>query len=216
MSTSLAFHFLNDLKNTLPENYKYEIEGFDQNTAIKYLQYSLDPNKLREDLQLLCKDVISRLGCNPLYLKQIVLYLFQKNIIGFYDNTICIQNFELLKTELEGLPLETHSLINLRYKTLLEQNGDIKDRIKDLFWSVLIFDKFPKMFTRCIDGLPLGLLKTCTELGFLKSDGETITFEHQLIAKSILISIQEDAYTPHPIITEIGLSEATKNNVIKE
>lgn len=216
MSTSLAYHFLNDLKNTLPEDYKYEIEGFDQNDAIKYLQYSLDPDKLREDLEPLCKDVISRLGCNPLYLKQIVLYLFQKNIIGFYDNTICILNFELLQTELNGLPPETHSLINLRYTTLLKQNSDTKDRIKDLFWSVLIFDKFPKIFTRCIDGLPLGLLKTCTELGFLKSDGETVTFEHQLIAKSILISIQEDAYTAHPVITKIGLSEATKNNFIKE
>lgn len=216
MSTSLAYHFLNDLKNTLSEDYKYEIEGFDRNTAIKYLQYSLDPNKLREDLYPICKDVISRLGCNPLYLKQIVLYLFQKHIIGFYDNTICILNFELLKTELEGLPPETHSLINLRYKTFLEQNSDIKDRINDLFWSVLIFEKFPKIFTRCIDGLPLGLLKTCTELGFLKSDGETVTFEHQLIAKSILISIQEDAYNPHPIITEIGLREATKNNFINE
>ncbi len=215
-STSLAYHFLNDLKNTLSEDYKYEIEGFDQNHAIKYLQYSLDPDKLREDLEPLCKDIISRLGCNPLYLKQIVLYLFQKNIIGFYDNTICILNFELLQTELEGLPAGTHSLINLRYKTLLEQNSDINDQIKDLFWAVLIFDKFPKIFTRCIDGLPLGLLKTCIELGFLKSDGETITFEHQLIAKSILISIQEDAYTAHPIITEIGLSEATKNNFIKE
>ena len=215
ISSSLSYQFLNHLKITLPEEYKCEITGFDENNAIRYLKSSLDPDNLREDIESLCKNIVSRLGCNPLYLKQIVLYLYQKEIIGFYNNAICVLNFERLQSELTILPESTYSLINLRYKTLIQNNYSNKDQINDLFWSVLIFDKFPKKFINCIKGYSSGLLKNCVELGFLKDDGETITFEHQLIEKAILISLQDDSYSPNPKIIDIGLSTETKKNFLK-
>ncbi len=209
--------FLKYYKNIIPKDYIIEIVGFNKEDALQYLQASLDPNKIRDDITHLCEKLIEKVNPTPLYLKQIVLYLYQKKIIVFHNENICFKSIDLLADAFNDLPENIHNTIVLRLNMLFDNNKSQIQQIYDLFWSILIFNEFPLFFVKYIDGMENEIVNKCVELGFLKyGNDNTLVFEHQLIAKSILIIVQNTAYTPNPIIHNISLSKKTSNNFINQ
>lgn len=214
--TSTAENYFKYYLNTVPKEYTYKIIGFDKKTAVEYLKQSLDPNAIREDITDLCEETVSRFEPNPLFLKQIIYYLYQQNIIVFQGQNVCFNSLERLKDALDNLPENIFNTIKYRLKLLIDSAFEQRQQIYDLFWAILVFGELPLTSTNCIDGIDKGTVKKCIELGFLKYDGNNaLIFEHQLIAKSVLIIIQNEAYCDNPSITKIELSEATAVNLSK-
>ena len=214
--TSIAKNYYKYYSNTVPIDYIYKINGFNKETAVEYLKQSLDPNKVRDDITDLCEETVRHLEPNPLFLKQIVYYLYQQKIIVFQDRNVCFSSLERLKDALSDLPENIHNTIKFRLNLLIDTIPEQKRQIFDLFWSVLVFGEFPLKFTYLIDGVDNSTVKRCIDLGFLKyGENNTLIFEHQLIAKSVLIIIQNDAYTDSPFINKILLSKATAANFIE-
>ncbi|MDE7337182.1 MAG: hypothetical protein K2N32_03620, partial [Clostridia bacterium] len=111
ISGSPADSFFKHLRCTVKEKYKICLQGFDDNNAVDFLQYCLDPLKERNDLLELYKTVARRAKNNPLFLKQAVLYLHQLKVIGFQNDTICILNHAMLDEALSGLPNSVFDII---------------------------------------------------------------------------------------------------------
>lgn len=153
---------------------------------------------------------------NPLFLKQTVLYLHQLKIIGFQNDTICILNQIRLVKALNGLPDSVFDLIRARCSLLISHADGVKTQINDLFWSILIFGEFPEKFAYKIHDFNIKALNLCLELGFIKHSAYgALVFEHQLIAKSVLLLLESKTYNAHPAIVSIGLSSATAKNYLE-
>ncbi|MCH5165041.1 MAG: ATP-binding protein [Clostridiales bacterium] len=216
ISDSPADNFFQHLKCNVKEKYDICLEGFDEVKAVDYLKYSLDPRSVRNDLEELYKSVAIRANNNPLFLKQLVLYLYQQNVIGFQNDTLCIMNYTRLIQELNSLPGTVFDLMRARFQLLIKNTKTNKGKIKDLFWSLLIFGEMPEKFVNYIDSFNMKVLNHCIELGFIKrSVNDTLVFEHQLIAKSILLILEEKTYNPRPSITKLGLSDSTAKNFLE-
>lgn len=226
LNDATAGAFLNFLKANITDfTFRIEVTGFDLQSAILYLKSSLDPENLRNDLDKLCAKIINKAyGSNnenvkiqPLLLKQIVLYLFQQNIISFRNNTVCILDIASLENAIECLPENLYLLIQERYKLLLSECDDQHEQLADLMWLVLVFGELPETSVNKIDGIMNSTLKKCVELGFLKYTAKNeITFEHQLIEKSILLMLENLPYHNLPVITEIKLRKSTTDKLISD
>ena len=210
LKESSAYAFFNYIKNSVLEQFKIEITGFDKDNAAQYLKQSLDPDGLRDDLDGLCKETIAKVGTNPLYLKQIIHYLTQKKVIGFQGETFCILNHQKLMEALSDLPATLHELITLRYNLLTDTFSSQKEQIADIFWSILLFQSVPEALLQKIDGIQPQTLRACISTGFIKfGENNCLVYDHQLIAKSLLVLLEEKAYTPKPEISKIGLRKST-------
>ena len=216
ISDSPTDNFFKHLKCVVKDKFNILLQGFDDNSAIEYLEYSLDPQGERKDLEELYKEVAKRAQNNPLFLKQIVLYLNQQEIIGFQNDTICILNHSKLIDELSSLPSTVFDMIRARFQLLIANAGCLKKQIEDLFWSILIFGEFSESYIYYIDKFNMDVLNLCIMLGFIKHGSyDTLLFEHQLIAKSTLLLLENKAYNAHPFITQLGLSDLTAKNFLE-
>ena len=205
-----ADNFFKHLKCVLTDKFKICLKGFNEINAADYLKYSLDPQDVRKDLGNLCKTVAARVQNNPLFLKQIVLYLLQNHVIGFLNDTLCILNHAKLIEELNSLPDTVFDIMRARYHLLIKNAGSFQTQIQDLFWSILIFGNLPEKYVYYIENFEISALNICVELGFIKHGANnTLVFEHQLIAKSVLLLLEGKTYNSHPIITKLGLSAST-------
>ena len=207
---SAAYIFFTHVKNLVPEKLRVEISGFDEKNAVLYLKHALDPDNLRNDIDVLCAQTVAKVGTNPLFLKQIVHYLHQKEIIDFKGGAICIVNHRELVDALSDLPATIHELLALRYKLLSETLSSQKEQLDDLFWSILLFNAAPENLVQKIDGLQPETLRACLSAGFVKyGENNCLVYDHQLIAKSLLILLEGKDYCPKPEISKIGLRQST-------
>ncbi len=210
-------NFFNYYKSTISKDYKHNLVGFDKNNAVQYLRDSLDPKKTRNDISDFCSEIVNRIGTNPLFLKQIILYLFQKKFIGFINQTICFQSIDSISEALDCIPKNINDTIKFRFDLLLKSHKNQQDQIFDLFWSLLIFGKFPTHLQYCIEGIDSTTIKECIELGFINyGENNTLVFEHQLIAKSVLLTLQNDSYNENPVVNKIGLRTITATSYLDE
>ena len=210
MYDTVADVFFRNVKNRVMPPYRIEITDFDDNAAALYLKECLDPKSFRNDLAYLYDKIVKRVGKNPFSLKQMVLYLYQKNIIGFMDDTLCILDCSALFDALNELPATVHETVTLRYALLKKSLKEYSVQLSDLMWSVLIFGELPEKFVNLIPNFNSDILKKCVELGFLKYNASgALIFDHQLLAKSILLILENKPYNDNPVITNIKIEQST-------
>lgn len=220
--------FFSYIKNKVAKPLKIEVLGFNRYFAKEYLRHCLDPNGIRSDLDDLCDIILQRLepksdlninsntAYNPLFLKQIILYLYQCKIIGFSNDTFCILNNEKFLAALQDLPETLFETITIRYKLLQEHYIKHKKQLSDLLWAVLIFGEMPEYFVKSIIAEEHDVFKTCIELGFLKYGvSNTVIFEHGLIAKAVLLLLENKPYCEQPTITSIKINKLTAKRILK-
>ena len=193
----------------VPENIM-EITGFDRKDARIYLRQTLDPALIRNDLDSLFEEIIDKVGTKPLVLKQIVLYLFQKNAIYFNNDCLVVSNADTLKEAISQLPDTIFEIVSTRYN-LLEKtfgNSEIGD-LHDFFWAVELFGELPWKVCDKIERFNSALISACTEMGFVRYDTfQNISFNHQLIGKAVLLKLQNRDYNSNPVMTNLKSSEA--------
>lgn len=216
---SIAYNFFTNQKKMAAKECCFELQEFDNTNAVRYLTESLDPFFLRNDTEELCERIVRRVGKNPLFLKQIVLYLNQIGVIGFRNETICILNHSGLIAAIDDLPETIHEMVEIRYRHLIKGVRTKQRRIviRDIFWSILLFGNLPLRIASAIDNYNATLLSKCFTLGFVKfNENNDLIFEHQLIEKSLLLILEGNAYTAHPEITDIGISCNTAVKLLGE
>ncbi len=215
--------FLKDIKEKVATPFKIEIAGFNRADAQEYLRNSLDPRGTRNDIDDLCRYAIDCVepdpDCmpNPLFLKQIVLYLYQRNIIGFKGETLCILKLPLLLSAFRELPATLYETVAKRYGLLQVSLPDRKEQLSNLLWAVLLFGELPENFIKYILNDDNTVLKSCVELGFLKYGADnTLIFEHDLIAHSILLLLENKPYNARPAMTSVGINRKITECIISE
>jgi len=214
---SVSSTFFTHYKTCIPNEFRFQLEGFDKDCAITYLKCCLDPFNVRTDVANICYKIVDTMDTNPLFLKQIILYLYQKKIIGFVNNSICILSMDLLMNALCELPENINDIIKYRIDLLFKSKQKQLRQITDLFWSIIVFKALPTYLIDCIVGIKKDTLKECFELGFIKhGENDTIRFEHQLIEKAILIILQKEAYTPNPVVNKIELRKRTASQFLNK
>ena len=83
-------------------------------------------------------------------------------------------------------------------------------------WAVLIFGEMPENFVKSIIAEDHDVFKTCIELGFLKyGASNTVIFEHGLIAKAVLLLLENKPYCEQPTITSIKINKLTAKRILK-
>lgn len=205
------------LKLSVKNGYSIELKGFNKQNAEEYLINSLDPNQTRNDLYQLCKIIVEKVGTNPLILKQIIFYFYQEGYIGYINKMICILSLEDLLKAVTDLPQTVYDVVYRRYILLSNSFTENISRINDLFWTILLLGKLPSHKITKIDFLDKTIINSCVELGFLKftDDKTAYIFEHQLIAKSILLILENRPYEARPFISEIGISKKATETILK-
>lgn len=217
LKDSKVRNFFNHLKNTVQTEYSIELKGFNEIQAAEYLKMSLDPSLIRDDLSELCKKIVEKVGMNPFILKQIILYLYQKGYIGYRNKTICILDINALYNAVTDLPRTVNDVVKIRYKLLSDNFMGKTDQINDLFWTILLLWKLPTCQISEIKFIDNTIINACVELGFLKftDDKKALIFEHQLIAKSLLLILEDRPYEEKPFISKIGISEKANKAILE-
>ena len=205
------------LKLSVKAGYSIELTGFDAQNAKEYLINSLDPYNKRNDLFGLCEKIVKTVGTNPLILKQIIIYLYQKGYIGYRDKTICILHLEPLRAAVAELPRTIYDVVSIRYNLLANSYTDKISQINDLFWTILLLGKLPSHRINEFDFIDKKIINSCVELGFLKftDDKTAYIFEHQLIAKSLLLILENRPYEARPFISKIGISKKANKTILR-
>ncbi len=210
--------FFQYLKNEFcRKDFSLELCGFDETSAQTYLELSLDPRQTRGDLGEFCRAVVEKIGTTPLYLKQIVLYLYQKNIIYFEGDNLQIRNVEKFIAAIDEIPDEFSEMMALRYNLLKAQckkNKTLGD-LNDLFWLVLLFGGIPKEISEEMQ-IPVSLISLCTEMGFLSYNTYgKLLFSHQWIEKETVRILQGGTTEQRILISRLLLSKVASKRLQK-
>lgn len=188
--------------------YPVVLSNFTRKDAKIYLFECLDPRRIRSDLDSYYDQVINRFGTNPFILRQVMLYLKQRNIISFTDSVVYISNYAEMKLVLSELPTDVNQLLWYRYQYLL-QNSEQKDgrSLDRIIWSILFLGKLKRNMINYLS-LDVQSINVLVSYGFTEYNENTeIVFCHQLIEKSFCLFFLRNQYVKKPILTFIDDKE---------
>lgn len=210
MNSKFIFSFNNDyvytgtdchkLRTRLKYNADYDrkffnytkLNGFSEKEAREYIYACLDFNETNTQLDNIdysqtIDGIISNFGNNPFYLKNVLLYLEQKNILCRSDTTnYYIADIEHFKKAMEILPPTIESLIAMREDMFL--NHALKSEIlRHDYNKLMMFLSFlqyiPRvLYVKLINNMDL--LNLLYIVGFLEEDESySIRFAHSVYEK---------------------------------
>lgn len=196
----------------LNASYLVELREFNKGDARVYLLECLDPRRLRPDLHVYFDTIIEQFGTNPFILKQLMLYLKQRNIISFVDSMICISNFADMKIVLSELPKGIEQILKYRYSYLLYNTKLEDERSLDrIVWSILFLGKLKTNWISNIHFEAKGI-QALMDYGFIEyNDKSEIVFCHQLIEKSFCLFFLGNQYIKNPSLAFINDEEFLRN-----
>lgn len=181
-----------------------ELKNFSKNDARIYLRECLDPRELRTDVYYYYDEIIKQFGTNPFVLKQLMLYLKQRNIISFIDSMVCITDFEDMKSVLNELPDGINKILQYRYSYLLRNiPSDSNYNLDRIIWSVLFLGNVQSNFATSLNLDAKGIC-SLMDYGFLEyNEKAEIVFCHQLIEKSFCALFMNNQYVKNPSLNFI-------------
>lgn len=178
------------------------LENFSKPDAKIYLRECFDPRELRSDMDTYYDEIIKRFGTNPFVLKQLMLYLKQRNIFTFVDAMVCISDFEAMIHVLNELPEGINNILQYRYAHLL-RNISPNNNLDRIIWSVLFLGSVQSDFALKLNLEKKGI-QFLLDYGFLEyNEKSEIVFCHQLIEKSFCIYFMNHQYIENPSLSFI-------------
>lgn len=188
--------------------YPVTLSDFTPEDAKLYLYECLDPHRMRSDLNSYYDQIIKRFGMNPFILRQVMLYLKQRDVISFTDSVVYISNYADMKAVLSELPADVNQLLQYRYQYLL-QNSELKDNrsLNRVIWSILFLEKLKKSMINQVS-LDIQSINALVNYGFAEYNENTeIVFCHQLIEKSFCLFFLGNRHVKNPALTFIDDNE---------
>lgn len=211
-STKLYNHLL-----TGDRCYSIVLGDFSREDARLYLEECLDPSRRRKDFSGYIQRIIEKFGCNPFVLKQIVLYLKQRNIINYEGTLIYISNLEEMRAVLDELPEGISKMLNCRYEFLLQSHPELSQDLEHMVWSTLFFGSLPRIMIKRLD-LKVSCANVLAEYGFAAyNELDELVLSHQLIEANFcrrFVGVSEER-VPHLVFpTDDNLFLQTILNVL--
>ena len=192
----------------LNSSFHVELEDFTLGDAKIYLHECLDPRGLRPDLYSYYDEILNRFGTNPFVLKQLMLYLKQRNVINFVDSMVYVSDFNNMKIALSELPISINQILQYRY-LYLSQNIKLYDErnLNRIIWCILFLGKLKSNWISSIKLDSVGI-KALLDYGFIEYNENTeLVFCHQLIEKSFCLFFLGDKYIKNPFLSFIDDEE---------
>lgn len=185
-----------------------ELKDFSIGDAHCYLRECLDPRGLRSDLYTYFDTIVERFGTNPFILKQLIIYLKQRDIITFVDSMVCVTNFADMKVVLSELPSGINQIIHYRYACLISSFQSLSPSDLDrIIWSILFFGKLKTTWTSKMN-INVEEIRVLLNYGFVEYNNKSeIVFCHQLIEKSFCLFFSKAKYAKHPSLVFIDDKE---------
>ena len=172
------------LASELPKQFVFEeIFEFSKEEAKEYIKECLTCNA-NERLQYehTIDQIVTRIGCNPFFLRNYLIYLYQNQIIERSEyGCFYILDFKQFQNSFIKLPTEILILIeereNLFYKNLSFSNKDL-EIYHHFFYAlslckIITLELFCTLFNREV-------LEYLLDTGFIKCNENNITFSHQI------------------------------------
>ena len=164
-------------------NYYYcsLIDGFSNDDAEEYITNCLDCETDKEyEYKKTVKKIVERIGNNPFYIRNYLLYLYQKNIIVRTEyNKFYILNFKEFNKSFLTLPKNILLLIEERESLFFEGlENKQSEKYENFFYFISLFkhipiDMFFSIFNR-------NMLNRLLESGFIKYNNDEIVFFHHI------------------------------------
>ena len=179
--------------------YSVALEDFSKEDAKLYLNECLDPGRRRKDLSGYIQKIITKFGCNPFTLKQIVLYLKQRGIINYEGTLIYISNLGEMRSALDELPEGISKMLNCRYEFLVQCNSQLSQDLEHMIWSILFFGSLSRIMIKRL-GFKPACANVMTEYGFaVYNERGELVLSHQLIEANFCLRIMEvsEEKVPH-------------------
>ena len=157
------------------------INGFSKEDAQRYVELSLSNNQSEKNFvhKNTAKTIVDRIGTNPFYIRNYLIYLYQSSIIQRSDlNFFYVLDFEAFNSALKNLPSNISTLIEKRERLFLE-NVEDSNKYINFFYTLSLFGNisyefFFSMFDKeCLENLLDSDFVTCI-------NNEKITFAHKI------------------------------------
>lgn len=185
---------------------KLKLQNYSKQDALLYLKECLDPGSIRDDLFEYYYIILKKFGTNPFTLKQLVLYLKQRNIINFIGSAVCISDYSHMQSVLDELPEGINNILNCRYAYLIHNQDGPEDYLR-IIWSILFFEKLSESLT-CVLPLKHEKIRRLIGYGFVEYDeSNELKFSHQLIEKFFCNKVDGDVYNRMPSLKFIDDDE---------
>ena len=157
------------------------VDGFSNDDAEEYITHCLGcKDEKKVEYQKTIKKIVERIGNNPFYIRNYLLYLYQKNIIVRTEfNKFYILNFKEFNNSFLTLPKSILLLIEER-ESLFFNSLDNKQskKYKNFFYFISLFKNIPvEMFYSIFNR---EMLNRLLDSGFIKYQKDEIVFFHHL------------------------------------
>lgn len=165
----------------------YTIEDFTRDNAIQFL------NEIFNNYPLIMTfdKIIDAVGTNPFNLEQILLLLYQKDILARTNDFLFVKDANRLQNEILSIPNDVEIAINNRLE-LIQKNPEnrklypaIEYEISEIIKSLLFFKAYNNDFANKLN-LNIELLDLLVETKFISiTDSYMYTFYHSIVERAL-------------------------------